>query len=87
MEVRQAARSSSQRFLHTEGAFLADPPVRVCDFVLALLSLAWPTFGAANESAPDNPIPATVINKRKAKERTFRFMILIIAVLLNLITR
>jgi hypothetical protein len=82
MEVRQAARASSQRFLHTEGAFLVEPPERECDLVLALLSLAWPTFGAANESAPDKPIAATVINKRKAKERKFRFMILIIEILL-----
>ena len=83
MEVRQAARSSSQRFRHTAGAFLAEPPVRGRDLVLALLSFAWPAVGAANESAPDKPIPATEINKRKTKERKFRFMIMLIAVLLN----
>jgi hypothetical protein len=40
--------------------------------------LACPAVGAANESAPDKPIAATAINKRKTKEREFRFMILII---------
>jgi hypothetical protein len=45
--------------------------------------LACPAVGAANESAPDKPVAATAINKRKIKERKFGFLILIIEVSLR----
>jgi hypothetical protein len=50
---------------------------------LALLLLAFPAVGAANESTPDKPIAATASNKRKTTEWKFRFIILIIEVLLT----
>jgi len=45
--------------------------------------LACPAVGAANESAPDKPVAATAINKRKIKEWKFGFLILIIEVSLR----
>jgi len=43
----------------------------------------WPAASPSDDSAPNKPTAATMTDKRKTKERKFRFMILIIEVLLN----